>query len=81
MSSAFVDVDLHGLTADQAQVEIDRVLRRLSPSVYQVRLTHGYHGGTAIRSMIQYCYRRHPKVRRIMPGDNPGVTILVIREL
>lgn len=81
MSSAFVDVDLHGLTADQAQIEIDRVLRRLSPSVYQVRLIHGYHGGTAIRSMIQYCYRRHPKVRRIMPGDNPGVTILVIREL
>jgi len=31
MSSAFVDVDLHGLTADQAQMEIDRVLRRLSP--------------------------------------------------
>ena len=31
--------------------------------------------------MIQYEYQYHDKVLRIMPGDNPGVTILVLKEL
>ena len=39
------------------------------------------HGGTVIRDTLQYKYRSHPKVKRIMPGDNPGVTVLVLREL
>ena len=30
---------------------------------------------------LQDEYRYHEKVLRIMPGDNPGVTILVLREL
>ena len=81
LSSPFVELDLHGYTTDMAQVEIARALRRVSPSPYQLRIIHGYHGGTNLRSMIQYRYRSHPKVKRIMPGDNPGVTILVLREL
>lgn len=31
--------------------------------------------------MIQDEYRFHEKVLRIMPGDNPGITILVLKEL
>ena len=51
------------------------------PYTYQLRLVHGFHRGTSLRSMIQDEYRYHAKVLRIQPGDNPGVTILVLKEL
>ncbi len=82
MGAPFLELDLHGLTADMAQLEIDRFLRnKVDKTTYQVRLSHGYRSGTALRSMIQQKYRSHPKVKRVIPGDNPGVTILVIRDL
>ena len=59
----------------------DAALRRADSGTYQIRCVHGFHGGTVIRDTLQYKYRSHPKVKRIMPGDNPGVTVLVLREL
>lgn len=82
MASPFVEVDLHGYTADQAAVKLDSVLRKVNvKTTYQVRVIHGFHGGTAIRDMVTRRYRNHPKVKRIIQGDNPGITVLVIREL
>ena len=43
-------------------------------------VVHGCHGGTALRQMVRTVYARHPKVRRIELGLNPGVTELVLRE-
>jgi len=31
--------------------------------------------------MIYDWYQYDPKVKRIMPGDNPGITVLVLKEL
>jgi hypothetical protein len=31
--------------------------------------------------MIYDMYRYEPKVKRIIPGDNPGITVLVLKEL
>ena len=81
MNEPFVTIDLHGMMQTEAVKAIDRALRSAGPGVYQLRLVHGYHRGTSLRSMIQYEYRFHEKVLRIMPGDNPGVTILVLKEL
>ena len=36
---------------------------------------------TSLRSMIHDWYRYDPKVKRIMPGENPGITVLVLKEL
>ena len=60
---------------------IDRALRDVGPYTYQLRLVHGFHRGTSLRSMIQEEYRNHEKALRIQPCDNPGVTILVLKEL
>ena len=78
MSDPFVTIDLHGQTQSAAMRTIDRALRDASPYTYQLRLVHGYHRGTSLRSMIQQEYRYHEKVLRIMPWDNPGITILVL---
>ncbi|MBQ3425479.1 MAG: Smr/MutS family protein [Clostridia bacterium] len=81
MSEPFVTIDLHGMMQAQAMKAIDRALAAASPTTYQIRLIHGYHRGTNLRSMIQQEYRWHEKVLRIQPGDNPGVTVLILREL
>lgn len=81
MSEPFVTIDLHGMMQAQAMKAIDRALAAASPTTYQIRLIHGYHRGTNLRSMIQQEYYWHEKVLRIQPGDNPGVTVLILREL
>ena len=69
------------MTQAQAITAIDAVLRRADASVYRLRVIHGYHGGTVLRDAVRTHYRKHPKVKRIEIGLNPGETDLVLREL
>ena len=43
--------------------------------------TLGYNRGTNPRTMICDWYRYEPKVKRIIPGGNPGITVPVLKEL
>ena len=81
MNSAFVKIDLHGLTQEEAIRVIDKAIASAGPTTYQLQLIHGYHRGTNLRTMIYDWYKYEPKVKRIIPGDNPGITVLVLREL
>ena len=78
---AFVEIDLHLLRQDEAIRVINKAIAAADSTTYQIRLIHGYHRGTSLRTMIYEEYRYEPKVKRIMPGDNPGITVLVMREL
>jgi len=80
MQEATMRVDLHGMNCYQAQVAIDAALRRAGPSVYRIEIIHGYRGGTELKNMVRQVYRKHPKVKRLEFGMNPGVTELVLRE-
>ena len=81
MSEAFVKIDLHGLTQEEAIKVIDRALANTGPETYQLQLIHGYNRGTRLRSMIYDEYKYEPKIKRIIPGDNPGITVMVLKEL
>ena len=81
MNEPYIRIDLHGMTQEQAIKVIDKALASAGPATYQLQLVHGYHRGTNLRSMIRDWYQYDPKVRRIMPGDNPGITVLVLKEL
>ena len=81
MSSAFVKIDLHGLYRENAIRVIDKAIAAAGPATYQLQLVHGFNRGTNLRSMIYDWYKYEPKVKRIMPGDNPGITVLVLKEL
>ena len=81
MGEAFVRIDLHGLRQEEAMKVIDEALASAGPTTYQLQLIHGYNRGTCLRSMIHDWYQYEPKVKRIMPGDNPGITVLVLKEL
>ena len=81
MKEPFVTIDLHGMRQDEAIKIIDKAIAAADATTYQIRLIHGYNRGTSLRSMIYDWYRYEPKVKRIIPGDNPGITVLVLKEL
>lgn len=81
MGKPIIDIDLHGLFQEEAIKVIDKALKSVDSSTYQIRLIHGYHRGTSLKNMILDEYKYNPKVLRIQPGDNQGVTILILREL
>lgn len=81
MSEAFVKVDLHGLRQEEAIRVIDKAIASAGSATYHIQLIHGYNRGTSLRRMIYDWFRYEPKVKRIIPGDNPGITVLVLKEL
>jgi len=80
MGGGILRLDLHGMNCYQAQVAIDAALRRAGNGVYRLEVIHGYHSGTELRTMIRTTYAKHPKVKRLELGLNPGMTELVLRE-
>ena len=81
MGALFIKIDLHGLRQDEAIRVINKAIAAADSTTYQIQLIHGYHRGTNLRSMIYDEYRCEPKIKRIIPGDNPGITVLVMKEL
>ena len=79
--NAFEEIDVHNMTRVQAVTAIDAKLKRADSGVYRIRVIHGYHGGTVLRDAVRSRYAKHPKVKRIELGLNPGETVLVLREL
>lgn len=83
LTSGIIEVDLHGLRVEEAVKRANDEVNKASGSVYIIRLVHGYHGGTRIREAIEdeFSYGRVPKVKKIRPGSNPGITELILREI
>ena len=66
---------------DEAIRAINRAIASADSTTYQIQLIHGYNRGTSLRSMIYEEFRYEQKVKRIVPGDNPGITVLILKEL
>lgn len=79
--SGIVEIDVHGFTKHQAWDAINHKVNTASKSVYRIRVIHGFHSGTELRNMIRRDFKKHPKVKRIEVGLNPGNTDLILREL
>ena len=82
MTSGILEIDVHGLNVEEAVAKVMAKVQAEGSSTYRIRVIHGYHGGTRIRSGIQeeFSYGREPKVKRIEMGNNPGITELILRE-
>ncbi len=75
--SNFLQIDLHGHTADSAKRQLDAALKHLAPDVREIKVIHGYHQGTSLREVVRRY--RHPKIERKLSGLNQGATIFVIK--
>ena len=78
----YIDIDVHGMTSEQAIEKIESFINRANPSTYRIRVVHGFNRGNAIQQAIyrELGHGLNPKVLRIVGGDNPGITELVLRE-
>ena len=82
MTSGIIEIDVHGMNTEEAVNAVAAKVRSAGNSVYRIRVIHGYHGGTRIRSGIreEFSYGREPRVKRIEMGNNQGITELILRE-
>jgi hypothetical protein len=78
----FIDIDVHGMTADQAIACIEEKIRKANATTYRIRVVHGFNRGNSIQRAIyrELGHGLNPKVLRITGGDNPGITELILRE-
>ncbi|MBR3039482.1 MAG: Smr/MutS family protein [Lachnospiraceae bacterium] len=78
---AIIELDLHGLSSEEARYRIEKAVKEAGSGVYRIRCIHGYHGGTRIKEMIrrEFGYGLEPKIKSIQNGDNEGITELVLR--
>mgnify|MGYP002510662266 CR=1 FL=1 len=53
MLNGIIEIDVHGKNVESAIEEIRKYLNNAKPSVYRIRIIHGYHGGTGIRDGIR----------------------------
>lgn len=81
IQAGVVEIDIHGMTKYQAKILLESRLKRAGGSIYRLRVIHGYHGGTELRDLVRNELGKHPKVRRVEVGLNPGETDLILREL
>ena len=67
---------------DQAIEKINSLIKRANSSTYRIRIVHGFNRGNSIQRAIyrELGHGLNPKVLRIVGGDNPGVTELILRE-
>ncbi|MCD8015871.1 MAG: Smr/MutS family protein [Lachnospiraceae bacterium] len=83
LSEPIITIDVHGMTVEKAIDAIHKKVDAAGSATYEVRVIHGFHGGTRIRSAIreEFGYGLEPKIKRIQPGDNEGITRLILKEL
>lgn len=76
--SYFFRLDLHGQTLDSARKLLDATLKALPADVREVEVIHGYHQGTALRTLVRNY--KHPKIQQKILGLNQGSTVFLIRK-
>ena len=78
---AIIELDLHGLSCEEAQYKIEQTVKNAGSGVYRIRCIHGFHGGTRIKDMIrrEFGHGLEPKIKSIQGGENEGITELILR--
>lgn len=82
LQQPLIEIDVHGLTVDKALERIEAQIKKANASTYRIKVIHGFNRGNSIQRSIyrEIGHGLNPKVLRIVGGDNPGITELVLRE-
>ena len=49
----YKQIDLHGLTKEEAKAELIYALNTIDADIKCLVVVHGYHGGTALKSLVR----------------------------
>ena len=82
LQQPIIEMDVHGLLVDAAIQKIEQQVNKANASTYRIRIIHGFNHGNHIQRAIyrELGHGLNPKILRIVGGDNPGITELVLRE-
>ncbi|MCI1955416.1 MAG: Smr/MutS family protein [Oscillospiraceae bacterium] len=73
-----MEVDLHGLTVEDAKSRLEHLLSGAPANVAEVRVIHGCHRGQALRDMVRLRLK-HPRIAVKLLTLNPGETRLLLK--
>lgn len=71
-------VNLHEMRVSEARQWLEAKVSRAPREIREIVVIHGYRGGTALQNMVRKSFR-HPRVRQVILGLNPGETILILK--
>jgi DNA-nicking Smr family endonuclease len=72
------EIDLHGLTVEDAKYRLEHFLTYASPDMTEVRVIHGCNRGQALRDMVRLRLK-HPRISAKLVTLNPGETRLLLK--
>jgi DNA-nicking Smr family endonuclease len=72
-----MEIDLHGLTVEDAKFRLEHFLSNVPAGVTEVRVIHGSNRGQALRDMVRLRLR-HPRIASKLLTLNPGETRLLL---
>lgn len=75
-----VEIDLHGMSVQEAKKALERLLCSCGDGIQEIQVIHGSNGGTALQNMVRTGLK-HKRIARRHLTMNPGVTVLVLREV
>lgn len=77
-----IEIDCHGMTAQQAVAAVERKVNSAPQGTYRIRVIHGFNGGTRIRDAIkrELGFGLNSKIIRIENGSNQGISEIVLKE-
>lgn len=74
------EVDIHGCSIVQAKQIVDDALNKVPNEIKEVRVIHGYRGGTSLQEFIRKQYK-HKRCKRKIVSMNAGEIILIVNTL
>jgi DNA-nicking Smr family endonuclease len=73
-----IEVNIHGLTAQDAKRQLEQLLTRADKSVTEIKVIHGYNGGQVLRNMVRV-QLKHPRISSKLISLNPGETRILLK--
>lgn len=77
IKGSIIELDIHGMTVQQAKKEIQSILKVCPKIVKEIEVIHGFNGGKALQQYVRGI--KHPKVERVIIGMNNGKTTLILK--
>ncbi len=74
-----MEVDIHGMSQDQAKKRLEDLLNRADPALEELVVIHGHNGGTALRDMVRDRLH-HRRIAAKLLSLNPGVTRILLKK-
>ncbi len=72
------EIDIHGMTELEAKREIEKYIASLPKDAKELRIIHGYHGGSVLKELVRGNKIRSKRIDRKKFTMNQGETIYLL---